>query len=272
MTNVAKNLGYAGSGVVDGVQVLITGGGFDKAVTPSYLNPLDISPTAVSRSRVLHADGVEAYSGSLSFDVTQNFLNILTTSKLFKRRYSFAVGFDDGEASKGLTNCYVTSLSINGAAGGLMSASISVVSASALATMVVANNYIGFQGSQGVNDNMPMGYWYSGNTNVKEWSLSMNQDASPVYGNKNVKTPQYIKIGLVSYTLTVTTYEQLYPYTPAPSGGTDAIYISTSSFTLKGAITSENSSYNGTGDLGGYVHTFESAADASTGSGDSIIT
>ena len=273
MVDNLKRLGYGGTAVVDGVQVLYSGADLTTALTPSYLMPLDISPTAVSRSKVLHADGVESYTGNVTVDVTQNFLNILTTSKLFARRYQFNFGFNDGEDSKSMSNCFVSSLSISGAAGGLLSASIAMVSALPWvqpAGISVPNAYVGFQGGS-VND-IPKGYWHSGNTNVKDWSLSMTQDVAPVYTNQNTAAPKYLRVGLVSYTLQVATYEEMFPYAPSPTGGTDAINISTSSFTLTGKLTSKATSFNGPNDLGGYTHTFETAADATTGSGDVIIT
>jgi hypothetical protein len=272
-TGSLKRLGYGGSAVVAGVQVLYTSADLTTSLTPSYQMPLDISPTAVSRSKTLHAMGVESYAGNVSLDVTQNFLAILTTATLFARRYQFTFGFNDGETSKEMLNCYATSVTVSGAAGGLMTASISMTSATKWTqppTIPVTDAYIGFQG--GDVNNIPKGYWHSGNTNVKDWSLSMTQDAAPVYTNQDTPSPRYIRVGLVSYTLQVTTYEQLFPYAPSPVAGTDQIFVSTSSFTLVGKLTSEGTSFNGPSDLGGYVHTFETSADAATGSGAVIIT
>jgi len=273
MTNVLKRLGYGGSGMVDGVQVLITSGSLDIAKTPSYLSPLSIPPNQVSRSRVQHADGTETYAMSLGFDVTQDFLNILTISKLFKRRYQFDVGFNDGEDTHGLTGCYLTSLAVSGAAGGLMTATLSIV-ATNRTTPFVPNSYTGFQGPPGWTANqLPSGYWYSGNTNVKDWSLTMTQEASPVYLNVDAITPKYIRVGLVTYSLQVSTYESLYPigYSPDPTLGTDKIKITTGSFTLVGKVSAETMTYNGPSDLGGYSHTFETSSNTGDSS-DSIIT
>jgi hypothetical protein len=268
-----KRLGYGGSAVVDGVQVLFTSADLTTTFTSSYLTPLDIEPVAASRSRVLHAQGIEAYSGNVAFDVTQNFMSILTISKLFARRYQFSFGFNDGEDSKGMEDCYVTSLTVSGSAGGLISASLSMVSASKWtqpAPITVPNSYIGFQG--GSTSNYPRGYWHSGNTNVKDWSLSMNQDAVPIYLNQDTPSPRYIRVGMISFSLQVSTYEELYPYSPDPTTGSDNITILTSSFTLTGKLTNESASFNGPSDLGGYVHMFETAASASGGSGAVIIT
>jgi hypothetical protein len=255
--------------MVDGVQVLITSGSLDTTKTPSYLNPLSIPPTMDSRTKVLHADGIEAYSLSLGFDVTQNFLDILTTVKLFKRRYQFDVGFNDGENNHGLLKCYLTSLSVSGAAGGLMSASLSVISTST-STPIIPDDYIGFQGSSSTwEKDRPMGYWYSGNQNVKDWSLAMSQEVVPVYLNKDVTTPQYMRVGMIGFTLQVSTYEALYPtgYSPTPTAGTDKVKISTSAFTITGKVTAENKSFNGPSELGGYSHTFETSSDTGDSSG-----
>ncbi len=252
----AKRLGYGGSAEIAGQQVLITSGSFNTAQAPAYLNPWDINPSAVSRSRVLHADGTEAYSGEVSLDVTDKFLTVLTTATLLGRYYQFDVGIDDGEDAQLMEGCYVSSLSLSGAPGGLISASVSFVSANAPASSLsVANAF--------VRDDEPLGYWYSGNTDVRDWTFSMNQALTPMYGNQNSKTPLYIKVGMVDYSLSVTTFDAIQNH--------NVINIKTSSFTLTGVTTSEEYSFAGITDLGNYRHTFETAADATTGSGGIII-
>ena len=251
-----KRLGYGGSAEIAGQQVLITSGSFAKSESPSYLEPFDIDPSAVSRSRVLHADGTEAYSGELSLEVTDRFLTVLTTATLLGRYYSFDVGINNGEEAELMEDCYVTSLSLSGAPGGLITASVSFISANeAASSLSVANAF--------VRDDEPLGYWYSGNTDVRDWSFSMNQAATPMYNNQNVKTPQYIKIGMVDYNLSVTTFDSVIAH--------NSISIKTNSFTLTGVTTSSEYAFAGVTDLGNYRHTFETAADAATGSGGIII-
>jgi hypothetical protein len=251
-----KILGYGGSAEIAGQQVLITSGGFNTGDSPSYLEPWSIPPSAVSRSRVLHADGTEGYSGELSLDVTDRFLTVLTTSTLLGRRYQFTVGIDDGEDAQEMTGCYVSSLSLSGAPGGLVTASISFVSASEpVSSISVANAFI--------RDDEPLGYWYSGNTLVRDWTFSMNQRTEPVYSNEDVTAPRYIKVGMVDYSLSVTTYDSIVAHS--------TINIKTSSFTLTGVTTSAEYAFAGITDLGNYRHTFETAASAAS-SGGIIIT
>lgn len=251
-----QRLGYGGSAVIDGQQVLITSGSFNTNHDNPYLEPWSIPATTDPRSRILHADGTENYSGDVALDVTDSFLAALTTAKLFSRRYSFDVGINNGETSEVMTGCYLTSLSVSGAPGGLVNASISFVGPTAPASAVVANNFI--------RDDEPLGYWYSGNANVREWTLTMNQVANPVYINQNTVSPQYIKVGMVDYALEVVTFDNIIAY--------DNINIKTSTFTLTGVTTGESYSFDGPAELGGYRHSFETAADATVGSGDIIIT
>lgn len=261
MTDYAKRLGYGGSAEIDGVQTLITSGNFDTAETPSYLNALDIPPNSDMRGRILHADGVKSYSGSVGFDVSPKSMALFTTSKLLCRRYKFSVGIHDGEDHQTMANCYANSVSLNASPGGLIAASVSFMGPTAPSAVTsVANSYTGFVA--GSPDSRPTGYWYSGNTNVRDWSLTMTQDVIPVYGNKSGMDPLYLRVGLVNYSLQVTTFEQLYAYT--------TISIITDTFTLAGATTARGYSFGGQNDLGHYTHTFETAA-ASTFASDEIV-
>lgn len=257
MVDDSRRLGYGGSAVIAGQQVLMTSGGFASAESPSYLEPWDISPTAVSRSRVLHADGTKAYSGELSLDVTDAFLLVLTTSTLLGRRYQFDVGIHDGESAEIMEDCYLTSLNLTGAPGGLIAASVSFVSANAPQVSIsVDNNFI--------RDDVPLGYWYSGNTDVRDWSFTMNQAVEPVYRNEDSMDPRYLKVGMVDYSLAVTTFDAVIAH--------NAIDIKTSTFTLTGVTVSSEYAFAGITDIGNYRHTFETAAAASSGSGGIIIT
>jgi len=254
--DATKILGYGGSGEVDGKQILITSGGFTQETNPSFLDPLSMPVTAVSRSRILHADGTEAYGGSISFDVSDNFLDVLTTAKLLSRGYKFNVGVNDGTDAYEMTDCYLASLSLSGAPGGLITGSISFVSAApAESSLTVLDDFIR-------DTEILIGYWYSDNTGVRDWSFTMNQATTPVYGNVDAVTPNYIKFGMIDFSLDVTTYEAIVE--------TSVINIATRTFTLTGVPTSEEYSFAGVTDLGNYKSAFVTAA-SSAGSDGIII-
>jgi len=277
MADDAKVLGYGGSGVIDGVQVLMTSGNIDIEQSVSYLDFLNLPPPqgsqgAVTRSRVKHADGVVSFTGSISFDLTADLLNIFTTAKMFNRGYKYAVTVFTGEEGQYLANCYTTSLSISGSPGGLIAGSLSFVS-----DTIPFRVYIGPSGeprgpghiiipASFIRDtDSPLGYWYSGNTDVRDWTLNLNQAVTPVYINdpSGTQFPRYLKVGLWDLSLEVVTYEAVREHA--------AISIVSDTFTITGNSAGQGFNFNGPADLGTFRHVFESAADIAVGSQDPII-
>ena len=237
----------------------------DEAVSPSFIESYDIPPNTSSRSRMLHADGTTAYSGTLNFDATKAVLdNYITVSTLLGRGFSFQMHIHDGTDPWMMQNCLLTSFSVSGAPGGLISASLSYKSITGReAGFSTPNDYVlnydvGFTPEQ-----QPLGYWWSGNTDVKEWTLTMNQAVDEMYTNQNTMIPKYLRHGLVDYSLDVTTYQpQLH----------NVIIIASTSFTLTGVTAAKGYAFNGVTDLGMYSHSFTTAAAASAGSDGVILT
>lgn len=254
-TTDAKILGYAGMSIIDGQNCLLSGGGYNKENSVSYIEAYDISPTLVNRSRMLHADGVSAYNGTISLDVTSEFLDLLSVDRLFARRYKFPVILFDGMIGRRMSDCYLSSLTVSGSSGGLISAELSFVFPKAPTEELVEVVFL--------RDKTLYGYWYSGNTNVKDWRLSMTQNVQPVYGNENVMDPRYLKVGLYEFSLDVTTYEAVERH--------KTIKIATKTFTLTGQTQSEGYTFNGVSELGTYSHSFATGGDAVDGAEAVII-
>jgi hypothetical protein len=254
---VKKKLGYGGSAIIDAYQVLITSGSFDKAIAVSYLNMINTPPSTTMAGRVKHADGTNAYTGTLAFDITEDTLGLfVVTGGLLQRFYEFDVGIFDGENDWKMEKCKLTSLSISGATGGTLNAQVSFLAKEGKVIGATTNDFI--------RDEPPIGYWYSGTgatDNVKDWTLTMNQEANLVYKNENSMEPAYIRVGLVSYILSVTSFKDL--ATPT------TLLISTKSFTLTGDTSAYGFSYGGLTDLGTYSYTFETGSH--NGESDALV-
>lgn len=255
-TNDARKLGYAGAGRIGSTQVLMTSGGINTEYAVPYMTMLSAQPRTSSRSKVKQADGTKVATANLSFDVTSDLLTLLSTSYLLQRGQSFDMTVFDGEAGQKLSGCYLTSLSLSGSPGGLINGSIQATGPAA----PVANNgsWASF-----ARDDMVYGYWYSGKTDVRDWTFSMSQDVQPVYTNLNSVWPTYLRVGLVDFSLEVTTYDQLHEY--------DDIGVVTKKFTLSGNTGSTGYTYGGQTELGTYSHTFETSADMSDGSSGTVL-
>jgi hypothetical protein len=258
---IKKRLGYGGSASVAGRQVLITSGSFSEATSISYLNMISTPPSVTMAGRVKHADGTRGYTGSLSFDLYDDTLDLfVTTNGLLERYFKFDVGINDGVQDWMMKDCKLTSLSVSGAVDGLLNAQISFISLAREVYESVANVFIRDTAT-------PIGYWYSGTDSgsgqpddIKDWTLTMNQEATLIYKNDDTVEPAYIKVGLVNYALSVTSYKAL----NAP----DTVRIETKSFTLTGETTGRGFAYGGLTDLGTYSYTFETGSNTKS---DSLV-
>ena len=216
---------------------------------------MDISPTNVSRSKVQHADGTIIHNANISFAVTSNFLTLIDTSSLIQRGFFFDISIHDGVSSQTMSNCLLTNLTLSGSAGGIVDGNLTALSVGAP---------VGGGGSNAfIRDQEPLGYWFSGNTDVQSWTLTVTQDVSPVYINEDTTSPRYLKFGLWGASLDVTTYEAVQNHS--------SVIIATKNFSLSGNTKSEGYSFGGINNLGLYTHSFETAADFNVGSGDTII-
>jgi hypothetical protein len=138
------------------------------------------------------------------------------------------------------------------------------ISGSNFVTTATAGNAATTVPNDFIRDQTPYGYWYSGNTDVKDWSFSFNQATTPVYINEDDDSPRYIKVGLIDCSLEVNTYEAVQTH--------KVINIATTSFTLTGDTSSEGFQFLGQTELGQYAHMFESSANMDAGSSGIIIT
>jgi len=261
MTDTAKRLGYGGSGVVDDVQVLVTAAGLNEAISRPYGNMVEMPPTTQSESRVLLADGTSAFTGTIGFDVTQECMSLFNTSRLFQRRYGFGIGYNDGEDEWVLRHdgstyfCFANSIALNGAPGGFVQASISVTANRPIVSDTVPNDFI--------RDQTLLGYWWSGNTDVCEWDLTISQNVVPVYVNQDTLNPRYLRVGAWDVTLNVTTLEQLQAHS--------SVSIFTSTFILIGETTAKGYNFGGQTELGTYTHTFDANATFAGGGSNAVI-
>ena len=254
MTDVSRKLGYGGSATVDGTQLLITSGSYSSASATSFLQMVDTPPATSQRNRVIHADGTRSYTGSLAFDVTEDAMGLFTAGTLFGRWYDFDVGIYDGNSGYSMSDCKVSNLSLTGAVGGLLNASLSFLGKTGFQSDSVTADFI--------RDDKLVAYWWSGAKSplkAKSWTLTMTQESTPVYCNIDDMEPLYLRVGLVEYSLEVESY------TPMGVGTSNVIYIETKTFTLTGTTSEEGFQYNGVTDLGTYRYAFSTG----TATGDS---
>lgn len=265
MTVTVKELGVAGYGTINNVPVFMTSGSVSKEHNISYINPISMPPPngwlgAEYRTKVKYSDGTKLVTGSIAFDLNLRALSLVSKNSLLRRGYKFNIEIYDGNDGFIIPECYAQSFSVSGGVGGLISGNLSFVTAKDWKKSGGNNRTY-------IKDEPPLGYWTSGNTNVRDWSFEFSQDTNPVYLNamagENDSWPRYIKIGATNFVLTVTTLEQIFQH--------DTIAISSAYFTLIGNTRSEGYNFSGIEELSTYTHTFETAASLTGGSDDEVI-
>lgn len=269
----------------------------------SIPNPSGFAGTDV-RTRVKYSDGTYIVNGSMTFDLTAPALRLLRVDApigsdgitgLLKRGRKFNIDFFGGNQNLDAfrcTECFVTSLSANGGVGGIINVNLSFMSKNEVEPIIPSTvdgeaAYGSFIRDQ---NNLPLGYWYSGQpatgslaANVQDWTLDFSQEANPVYLNGWVETsegneggdinnndmyPQYIRIGTVTYGLSVTTIGGIYP---TIEEGNVNIIISTQSFNIQAIMSNITYNLARTNGLSTFSHTFEGYADITEGSGGFVI-
>lgn len=259
MVAIQTNLGFQGAGWINGVQVLMTNGGFSAQQTAAYTEPYNIDRDGYTRSKVHHADGVSVNTGTIGFDLTaSSLIDLLTINVLLKRGFTFPVEIFDGNVNLKALGCMVNSLTISGSSEGLINASMSFMYPSG----TVSGSFIPAFNRNNIASpapQAPMGYWYAGvpGLKIKSWSLMFTQNLSPVFLNNSGSIyPKYLKAGLTSFTLNMTTF--------SPLGGTEMpgkyVLIGASAFKVYGSTTESGYTFGGQTDVGTYSHVFESSA------------
>jgi len=261
-TITSFKLGYGGQAVLNGTRVLVTSGNMENSVNPVYTNAYSQPVSTDSRSRVLHADGTVTHTGTIGFDLTTDSLSAL--KPLVSRGAVFKVGLYDGENGMEMEKCYVTSISMNGSPSGFITASVGFSSAfpASKADGGSANNRDGF------TENI-IPYWWSGNSYVRDWSFSFNQQVVPKFANKNsyllqnegilASSPLYLFIGEIDCSLDFTTFVPLV---------TDTVSVASSGFRIVGRTNGSSYGFAGQNDLGTYKYSIVSSA---IGTNDSAV-
>ena len=250
--------GFSGGGQIDGSTVFVTSGSVNTIETPSYLEAVSLPRTGM-RGRIIHADGTKAYEASISFELYSGSKGLLSPTGLLERGKAHSFGMSDGYNEVKNSGGFVTSVSFSAASGGIISGNVSLVFPGQFTFSGVSTPFLG--------DEIPMGYWTSGGGKIADWNLSMSQDATPMYANKDETDPHYIKIGLVSYELTVTSYEEIKSGVQTMTN--TQINIGTQEVTLTGSITSTGFDMSGGNSLGVYKYTFQSGSD--TGKANTLV-
>lgn len=246
MAEVIRLGGYYGGAKIAGSNVLLTSGNVANTLEPAMLTMVS-TPKSGMVGPVIHADGIETFTANMSFELYSGSSGAFSSVIRRGEEISFMMsdGYNGAEG-KG----YVTSASFSVQSGGIIAGSVSLTCKDEIKLGHVDNTYLGTE--------IPMGYWTSGIGKVCGWSFEMSQEAQPMYANKDETKPHYIKIGNVTYTLNVDSYEKIEASTEVDS--TKNFNLGIDEVTIIGSITEAGYSHGGQNGLGTYSYRFVSGS------------
>lgn len=251
-------LGHGGGAYLNGVYVPATGGSMDNSVSVQYQSGYLMGSDSTSRSRILHSDGTVTHSGSVSFDLTTSSLSVVSNI-IRTRGLDFNVKLMDGAFSREMTNCYATSITLSGSPSGVLNGTVNFMGPT---PSIPDNNILEPNARDSFTDGL-IPYWWSGNSYVRDWTLTYNQNIVPKFCNKTsgfynmisdgiaAVSPTYLFVGEIDVTIDFTTFCPL---------ASDNVNISTNNFKIVGRTTSSGYNMGGSNDLGTYKYSITSHA------------
>ena len=241
-------LGYGGNATIDGNYVLITGGSLSKSLTIPFVTPYDTPVNEDSRIKVKMGDGVYAFSGNISFDMSLGAVENLISDFFIKRNKEFKIEISDGYRGYSLDRCKFDSLSFSASAGSLFTGSISFQSIEDFTENIssLSKSYL-FQPDN--VDGQLVKYWHTGAFGVESFTININQSLTPVYLNVDDMKPQYIRAGLWDLSFEINAWDDWYEHEELKLGKR-RLKI------LNGESTTWNYSYGGLTETGSHSHTY----------------
>ena len=219
----------------------------------SYSLPFDVTP----RSPIRLAKGTYSFSGSITFELTDSLSDIFFSADkggydsigtFFQRSSFLNIVMCDGEGTINLKGCVWNSFDLTVAPGGTISCTLSFLTLNGYNEDIIVNDTI----SGAITDTSTMElekYWQYGAHGIQDFSLSFSRQVTPVYLNNTLKTPTYLKVGVLDIDLKVTCWENWFLHPIIQLGKTKTLE-------LHGDFQSEKS-YNiaGINDLGTKTYT-----------------
>jgi len=158
--------------------------------------------------------GVYSYSGEISFEFTEGMLRFLSDSnadgspgETFARDAIFDVQFFDGRRTCTIYNCVWSALSIQAQPNSLVTGSISFQTNNGYNSdlLIYNGNVLPNYRFDDADLNIP--YWQTGASEFESFSISFERSVQPVYLNNDLKCPSYLRPGMVSSSMSVTTID-----------------------------------------------------------------
>lgn len=188
---------------ITGAQVTLT---FNRPMETTYNAP----PNQESRAQIPLGVGTCLMTGSINFDFSQNSINGLIEEDFLCRNNRFDLYMCDGRVAYTITDCSWSSFTISASPQSLVTGSIAFTALNrndngepyAYIDKQIIDNSI----SNYFKDEL-VAYWEAGANDVESFTLTLNQEITPVYLNNKFIMPSYLRAGALSISANIVSWK-----------------------------------------------------------------
>lgn len=191
--------GYVAFAIVHGTPVYVTGAQAVENGNPTIQEFWENGafPGLGIQAQALHAAGTAIAGGNVEFDLASRGGSLLSLLGASQRGVPFTVVMGVASMPIQLEECQMESITIRSGMKQLVQGSISFKSAQEWQPA-------GF--SPLLTRAAVVPYWATGNTKVKDWSITINNALKPIYKNDlSDKRPRYLRVGKTQGSVQITT-------------------------------------------------------------------
>lgn len=203
-------LGYGGFVKINKVFVPYISANVQRQHNVSFSNTYHVPFSDTPRSRIRMNQGTFTFQGSVDFELTENILEQILTKDFLSRTTFFDIVFHDGEKMIELGKNMWQSISFNVQVNSIPTCNISFLSLNNFNEEIQISS--GWSTILVDSKDQPLMYWQSGSSNddflIQSFSITFNRQVTPVFLNNQLKTPSYLRAGIIDCSMQVQCFDQ----------------------------------------------------------------
>lgn len=243
--------------------LFLTGGSLARNHTVPLFQPFGMPNNKDVRGPIALGKGKTTFSGNINIDFSNKALSLITN--LSKRNKEYDIVIHDGRIGYKLPKCKFDSFSISASPQSLVTGTMSFQSVN-----LKEEDFTEYSGSvpylfDDTSNNQLIKYWHTGETDVESFTFNWSQSISPSFLNNEADTPEYIRGGAITVTLSITAWREWLDHKSIKMGDR-TIQINT------GVKESMEFSYGGQSETGTHTYTFKGYSETDSGANFFTIT
>lgn len=185
----------------------------------SFLSSYHLPYSDEPRSKIRMNEGVYSYQGSISFQLTQNLIDLFFTSnrKFFARNSMVDLQICDGEKYFELQGCVWNSFGFDASPGQTINCNMNFMFVNSYEEQIdvlkAQKCPLTIKQKDGPIPYWQLGSGYEVEEMINSFGIHFNRDVRPIYLNNKYKMPTYLRVGMLQCDINVSCLQDWFYYT-----------------------------------------------------------